>query len=300
METYIAGPNDKISQPTFRLEIDPPGILSVKPVKPHPIGSGYLFEAINEYTTMLAAFDHSLPTGFPIAVGQFTDLSFAGEPVGFVIMGITDQQDARAGDQIHDTLNLAATQSKQSRKQTIEALQYLRQSAHRSAQLLRRLHGAGIIHSHPHLNNFYIRRHQTLGITDFTNAKLVADMSCEEFKFRAFNDFRHLYLGVYGTTSQAGLSIQGVMQLFQVLRLEPPFQSAFGVGDGSGYFTGDDIKEIGIDRLSRVMAVENFVPAIDKFWDPQVLNGLKIADVRNEAYQVIGQLAEKEYKRLVV
>ncbi len=219
--TYQGGPpraeafadtESDVQQPGGRMAFRG-GKIVVDPAVIRPVGGGYVNEAVNEYTTMLEAFRQQVPTGYPIGVGQFVDLTFQGRTMGFVVIAIRragdgKEVDARVGRTLRTELATRAENiTRQHGLATERGMQEVAKLYERiakqssteltaAAQTLFKLHQAGIVHSHPTLDQF---RRRAKGesdpppIYDFTNAMSFRSMSREEFIARVFNDYRALF-----------------------------------------------------------------------------------------------------------
>ena len=123
--------------------VDKSGKIYIEPAGPHPTGTYFLEEAINEHVGMRHALRLGVPTAYSIGIGEFTDMRFNDKPTGFTIMAIERKEDSRLGDVVVK-LFAKASQSKRNTAGLLgRAFNALREGGQAAARTLRRLHIAG-------------------------------------------------------------------------------------------------------------------------------------------------------------
>ena len=298
MVQYVPGQEEIIGQPNYRLLIDNDGTIRVGDALPHPRGTGYLYEAVNEFEMMTEAFNLGINTGFPLAVGQFMELSFMDQPVGFVAVAIEDQKDARIGPEIYEKLLTEKTHSEY-RSRIISGVSQIGTGTRSASLTLGRLNRAGMTHNNPYLANFGLEGSDgEAPLYDFTNAKPVRQMGREEFVTRMFNDMRHLYYGTFLIVHQDQLSPRSVNAVFRSLELPNPFEMSFFGADDAGYFTREMARTIGQKRLRDAMDPITFLMGMARLWNPEKLDGTRIRDIDHQSLQVFLEIADTTYDDL--
>jgi hypothetical protein len=124
------------------------GSISLFPSNDRPTGALLLQNARNEFEMTRLAFERGLPVNLPIGYGMFKGISFQGNEVGFVILGIQDPYDIRL-----DKIFLKALIDGYARDGDYQRAVYL---IKKTGRVLRQFHDAGFIHNTPVLHNFSI------------------------------------------------------------------------------------------------------------------------------------------------
>ncbi|MFN0117937.1 MAG: sigma factor-like helix-turn-helix DNA-binding protein [Elusimicrobiota bacterium] len=306
-KTYVAGPDEAISQPTHKLEIVKGKIHSV-PVLPHPVGGGYLFEVINEYETMLEAFNDGVPTAYPEGVGEFLgpEWKFNDKEVGFIIMGLEDDKDERVGDVIHARLQGITGMGSQGIPIAKKIYDDFGDWSYKSAQTLRRNLAIGMTHGHPHPRNFGVPKNGVSRLYDYTNAKPIHKMDSEfarnEFIIRGFNDFRTFYLNTFILCSQ-GAPILILRQIFAFLGVEKtPNQKLV-----EGFFTKKDIEMAGdgdyakgLQLIQAATREELFSTSHDLFWNKNLVEGKGVGEINWNLFSLFEKILGAQFDELAL
>jgi hypothetical protein len=295
-----------IDQPEYRLIVDASDRVQLEPAIPHPAGTGFLSEALNEYLTMTEAHDRHVPTHYPIGVGQFLDLAFGGEEVGFVVILINNQGADRIGYEIYRLLEHATSKNLPNPVQwakTREAFEKLRWDSCAAARTLKLLHENGQTHSHPSLANYDPVAEKQAQLCDFTNARSYRVMSRGEFIVRVFNDIRHLYRATYAMADQRNIPLPGVKALIRTLHISAPVAEPFCATTGkavydAGYFGIADIRRLGWKKIQQAMKLDSFIGFLDNYWQEESLPGLSFSSLTHPAARLIADHAGAIYDRL--
>ena len=84
----------------LHVDYDNEGRLLAEPAEDRPWGALLLDRARNEDAMLAPVRAAGLPAPVPLGFGRFERLRFAGRPTGFVVIGLTDPDDRRAGQDV--------------------------------------------------------------------------------------------------------------------------------------------------------------------------------------------------------
>jgi len=145
-DSYFAG------GPTrwLHVDYDDEGRMLPEPAEDRPWGALLLDRARNEDAMLARVRAAGLPAPAPLGCGRFERLRFAGRPTGFVVIGLADPDDRRAG---RDVL---ARETATPPEPAAEAgfVAWFTGLTRSVAALQRRVHAAGFTGGGPHLGNF--------------------------------------------------------------------------------------------------------------------------------------------------
>ncbi|GEM_PF-6195254 len=301
MERYVVPPSERIAQPDSKIAFNShTGTIRIEAQPEHPIGGGYLYEAMNEYFTMALALQSGIDTGYPLGVGQFIEMSFNGTKIGFVVIAVEDADIQRVGNKALTEIEAASDLPDKTHQQHIAKVRSLRRAyidlnrhSKLIAKLLRGCMAKGIIHGHPHHDQFTVSKSGQVNIYDFTNADIARHMSRDEFIFRAFNDFRALYLNASSLATQ-GLPIATCRKFWKNIGLQKTAMQAVV----EAYFTPEDIALVGRSRLERATGMEVMEHFFLTIWNKNYLEGKTIQQIDSDLIRIFEKIAGAEYDRL--
>ncbi len=188
MTRYVSPQNAIVSQSANHLVYGTDGYMDSEPHPAYPKGGIYLYQALTEYLTMRYAFFMGIPTPYPIGIGIFPSLIFNGLPLGFVIKALP-KGDTRYGSYINSLFVSRAKSGDPLKKIIRELAPRYSDCARRSAATLFRMNSCGATHSEPHPDNFSIPANTICSIHDFTSARILCQLTLQEFTARMFEDF---------------------------------------------------------------------------------------------------------------
>jgi len=136
----------------LHVDYDGEGRMLAEPAEDRPWGALLLDRARNEDAMLARVRAAGLPAPVPLGFGRFERLRFAGRPTGFVVIGLADPDDRRAGQDV------LAREAATARGPAAEAgfVAWLAGLARSVAALQRRVHAAGLTGGGPHLGNFSV------------------------------------------------------------------------------------------------------------------------------------------------
>ncbi|MCK4532430.1 alpha/beta fold hydrolase, partial [bacterium] len=174
-------------QPDFYTEFDENGEFYIKETIPKPLGGNIYKEAREEYKFHLNAFKKGDFVSVPLAYGEYPEIKYKGETLGFVILGITDPRDRRV-----DNLFAGDLVSMDKKTAQVVISDYLRELLggkkmedffeklfEQWGHTLRRFHNAGFIHRNPHGANFSYEKNK-IKIHDLESSKRKQDLKNEQ------------------------------------------------------------------------------------------------------------------------
>ena len=136
----------------LHVDYDGEGRMLAEPAEDRPWGALLLDRARNEAAMLARVRAAGLPAPVPLGFGRFERLRFAGRPTGFVVIGLADPDDRRAGQDV--LAREAETPSEPAAEAGFVA--WFAALALAVAALQRRVHAAGFTGGGPHLGNFSV------------------------------------------------------------------------------------------------------------------------------------------------
>jgi len=136
----------------LHVDYDDDGHMFCEPAEDRPWGALLLDRARNEDAMLARVRAAGLPAPVPLGCGRFGRLRFAGRPTGFVVIGLADPDDRRAGQDV------LVREAAAPREPAAEAgfVAWFAGLAQDVAALQRRVHAAGFTGGGPHLGNFSV------------------------------------------------------------------------------------------------------------------------------------------------
>ncbi len=136
----------------LHVDYDGEGRMLAEPAEDRPWGALLLDRARNEAAMLARVRAAGLPAPVPLGYGEFPDFSFVGRRTGFVVIGLADPDDRRAGQDV------LVREAAAPREPAAEAgfVAWFAGLAQDVAALQRRVHAAGFTGGGPHLGNFSV------------------------------------------------------------------------------------------------------------------------------------------------
>ena len=136
----------------LHVDYDGEGRLLAESAEDRPWGALLLDRARNEAAMLARVRAAGLPAPVPLGYGEFPGFSFAGRRTGFVVIGLADPDDRRAGQDV------LVREAAAPREPAAEAgfVAWFAGLAQDVAALQRRVHAAGFTGGGPHLGNFSV------------------------------------------------------------------------------------------------------------------------------------------------
>lgn len=277
--------------PRYLVDLDREDKIRFTPYREHPTGTGFLYEAKNEYIGMIGALNSGIRTGYPIGLGQFLDMEYDGLPLGYIIIALEQEEDIRIGDVLAPMVANATGLDF-----LVPFYRSLSGYATICANTLGRLNRAGITHNFPHMRNFGVGADEKEAfLYDFAYSSDMRSLGRDGFAFKMFCDFRHLYVStyLYACNNQVGpLTLQEYMDASAI---PSPFRRPFeGVMD-HGYFCKQDIERMGRPRLIRALRLSEFLPFVSDALNPRSSEGVRFRDLDHDSVRIFRELANTVY-----
>lgn len=162
------------------------GRIVKEKVSPRAKGGVELSKAKNEFNMARDLWNLGLGGVYPIGYGRYTSPSmrFNNKEMGFVILGIEDENDRRLGGQFRREYVLLFED-----KSLRDFLIYYSWVMYKVGRRLRELHEQGFVHDSLHLNNMGLIGKEIYFFDLSTSRRKLKDESDEEFLFYQFLDY---------------------------------------------------------------------------------------------------------------